>query len=353
MTALGCSWTALPPEASTWRDMPGAAHRIGGTTAAAMLGVCPPTWTDASLWGVWARAHGLRRDATRHLDPVLERGHLLEPTILDLYRQRHPGGRSVRVRLTLFDDAAPWRVASPDALLSEDSTAWGVDAKSAGSYGARDDWPEDGAEIRSWPAAEPYPMPIQCAVQGYWYLSVMTAAPWWDFAVLMPSRSRDAVIHAAAVAVLGSTPASGHALIDRWHGRAEVIPDAAELRVVRLHRDEATQNMIVRRVTYLRQRHLVEGVEPDPDATDACAAELIGRLRTSTRPEYREATPAEERAARAYAASKAARERAEAEERAARGVLLHAGQTARRLTVGDTGRVSIARNGRITVKLED
>ena len=333
----------------TWRDLDlGVDSGIGGSTAAAMLGVCPPSWAGATMWGVWAAANGQIRAVGGN--PIFARGHILEGPVLAIYA--HRTGLHLRRGLALQDPDEPWRLASPDGLVFEadgdGDPIGGVDAKTDGHWDAGSQWADDGTDVLQWSAN--VPMPTAYAVQGYWYLGI-TGLPWWDFAVLSPSKRRDPLAHAAAVALMGcGLLTDAIDLCREWAAAVarDEVSEPTEFRIVRLHRDEATQTEIVDRVRHLRARYLIGDESPPLEGTDDCLRWLRGQL-AEPRVEMRDATPTEATAAGVYVDARAAESAAIAAKKGAHAVLLEACRDFAGLHVPGGGKIKVGSSGRLTV----
>jgi hypothetical protein len=186
-------------------------NRIGGSDVAAILGFSP----YATPFDVWMDLqHGRRNDGNKATD----RGNRLEPALLDWYSDTH---HRITARQVEVEGAAPWMGGHLDALAERRI----VEAKTD----ARNIWAPDGTIVEKWPETSEIPVPAYYASQAYWYLEI-TGAPALDFVVLT--------------------------------GRLE-------FRVVTLLPDPALQGRIRAKVEEWHRRHVVDGVTPDLDWSDA------------------------------------------------------------------------------------
>lgn len=242
-----------------WRADP-AAHRIGASEVAAVLGLSP--WVQP--WEIWAQRHA------PHLAPVhrgaeLEDGQRWEPRALAVYAQEHlqpmPGCEPLGLtRPALYGEASyvhpsiPWLHATPDALVCATRVEmWGsfadpgqvrgvVEVKTDRTPDAGEAWPLDGTEIGDVDPttdAAAWPMPVAYWLQAQTQIAC-TGAGWCDLYVWLPS-------HAA-------------------------MPESRRIRVW----PHAGFGGVLEQVAAWRERHLVGG-EPPPvlDRDDAGRLALI------------------------------------------------------------------------------
>ncbi len=140
---------------------------IGGSDVAPIMGLSP--WT--SPLEVWLDKTG----RTPHKDisdkEAVRMGTELEPTVLEMYRRRHPEYRARRVNAVLRSKSRPWAQASLDGITRDPELGWGVlELKTSSREG---DW-TDG-------------IPDFYAAQVTHYLSV-TGYPFADIVALVGDR---------------------------------------------------------------------------------------------------------------------------------------------------------------------
>lgn len=309
------------------------AHRrgkIGGTTAAAILGVSP--W--ATPWDVYA-AEVLGAERRGPDAEVAARGLELEPVALARWRRagRMGGADGYEAGVggcivTVERDDLPGWSASPDALLI---AAWqagaaprcigGVEVKTVSRSDIGRFWDHDDPEP-SWvgqldgkdvhPGDEGEHIPPAWLVQILVYLEV-TGAEWWDLVILGPHIDQTAIL--------------------------------------RVHRDAEAQARIVRSCSAWWDRH-VEGREPPPlDASDACAAWARARWLETPRTVTVEATEDLAEIVDAFGAAKVRARDADATAKDARARILVAAADlgAQRLTT-DRYTISINKAGAVSAK---
>lgn len=200
------------------RDAWLGARRLGSSDVALVLGRSP----YGGPWRVWRRLRGL--SVPEHGGPERTQGLRWEPVIRAAYEVET--GRRIRVfrEGTLFDAPEPWSTSTPDGAVLDGET-WGcAELKLAFEPGL--DWPPSGPVERWSPEALP---------RRDWYLQALhqtwaTDAPWCDLVVLLPA---------------------GH-----------------DLRVYRIHRDEALLAGLIPQLRDWYRRHVEEGAPVFPDSPD-------------------------------------------------------------------------------------
>jgi len=273
-----------------WLEARRADHRIGGTSAAAVLGV--NKWRSA--WDEYGqRILGHVED---HDDATLRRfalGHRMEPIVLATYEDETGHAYEHCDDLLIVHPEHPWAVASPDAIApSLEAPEFGIEAKISARY---DQWDKTGGEIASVADYHEGLFPRQYAIQCYWYLEC-TGLPWWDLVALV-----------------------GHDLI-----------------IYRLHRDEDAQRRLLERVSEWRERHLV-GEEPPPmDGSAAAGRYLLDRRPTE---DAREADKAEAGMVEEWRRRKAAIKADQTEAKRLQHLIDERMGDHRRLLMGDGSRV--------------
>ena len=263
------------PTDETWRDnlslLPHAEHRIGGTDAAAILGLSP----YRSPWDLWRIAHG---GATpEHIDnALLARGRIVEPALLGWYAAKIGVDSGSIPAVVACNSDAPWMVGTLDGYIADDRRVveWKTDLH-------RDDrWPPDGSTVSS-----PDEIPADYWVQICWYMAI-TSATEADVVVADRTRGRwDPVIDTAAAVALSTDHSIAEELIRRWYAvqiaSRPVAPTTIRLVHVRPSPDDVAA--IVDAVADARERMLVRGEEPPVDASAGCRQALVDRSRPSTR----------------------------------------------------------------------
>ncbi len=278
----------LTPHTLRSRDEWLRARKIGGSDVAAILGVSP----YRSGWDVYERLVLGVPDQFEPSEAQL-RGIRLEPRILSMYASES-GCRVVRPPPHTVYTRDEFASASPDGF-AEDVI---VEAKTD-----RDPWRWGPATtIQRWTPEAARIVRVDYALQLAWYLWVLDA-PAGDLAVLLP----------------GSDP---------------FLP---ELRVYRLERDEELIRRMVDRVRAWWQLHIVDGVEPPIDASDA-AGRALARIE---RAGQREASIEEARLAAAYAAAAETEKAAREAKKAAGRLLVARAGASRRLDLPDGGHVTV------------
>jgi predicted phage-related endonuclease len=242
------------------------ARRIGASDVAKILGVSP----YGGPWDVWMRLHG--RDTRGPMTDDQARGHLWEPTVIDLYR-RSTGFdvRAVEGEPILIDGPEPWSTVSPDGFV--------LDAGETGLCEAKTDrfgghWGES-REVERWDhaALEGVIRPdyaLQCYAQMFG-----ADVPFVDLVVLLPFY---------------------------------------ELRSYRLWRDPDVEAELVDTLgAWWRQHGEPGGAPPDIDGSRSCSTWLSERFRAPAEP--RAATAREAELALRHAQLSAAIKQAEDERR--------------------------------------
>lgn len=199
---------------------------VGGSDVAAILGVSP--WRSA--WDVWADKTGRLPLDDSDETPAQRRGRLLEQPVADWYAE--DTGYAVRQSaVDSIEGDEPWQLASPDRIVQNVGTQWGLECKTARSdFG----WGESGQTVTSSTAAEV--MPVSYALQVAWYLEVVDYDR-WDVAVL----------------IMGTD----------------------DLRRYTVTRDRDFGARLVKKIGRWWERHVVQGEAPPIEGTDAAAAWLV------------------------------------------------------------------------------
>ena len=215
------------------RDAWLAARRLGSSDAAAILGVS----SMRGPWDVWLDLQG-RPPSPETADQT--RGKRWEIRVLEDYA--YETGRRVLLLPGWTMWTKPdknWSTSTPDAL-AEDGGELGLVETKTDRRSSR--W-GPSTEIERWePGAELIVRP-DYAVQCYHQLWV-TGAPWVDLAVMLPTY---------------------------------------ELRVYRLWPDPSVERELAEQLGAWWERHIVAGVAPDPDESDACRAAAAERIAAAGR----------------------------------------------------------------------
>lgn len=246
------------------------AMRVGGTTAAALVGLS----AFRGPWDVWADYHAPEGYKRPQADAAtLSAGLWWEPHIRQWYAEHAPA--DVWSEPCMVRGILPWMVASVDGFVLRDGEVGLLEIKTARS---REGWGKDGETAET--ANDHRVAPLGYVVQCYWYMAV-TGLPWTDLVVMFGPQ---------------------------------------DVRTYRIMADKGYQATLARRVMAARQRYMVDGEQPDPDASDACVASMNARHREGEEP----ITPEVLAAAREYDTVKDARAEAQKAEKLAKARLLAA-----------------------------
>ncbi len=140
---------------------------IGGSDVAPIMGLSP--WV--SPLEVWLDKTGRSEPRDLSSNEAVRMGTELEPTVLEMYRRRHPEYRARRVNAVLRSKARPWAQASLDGITHDPELGWGVlELKTSSREG---DW------------AEGVPDHYMCQIVHY--MSV-TGYPFADIVALVGDR---------------------------------------------------------------------------------------------------------------------------------------------------------------------
>lgn len=222
------------PASEAWFDdarVTGPDFHLGGTSCAAIQGVGYKT-----PWDVYSTALGFK-ERTRD-NALLRRGRRWERIAREDYEEK-TGAVTYAPLCRVAHADHPWLVPSPDAFALRDDELGLVEVKTASTDEA---WGPDGTVIERWSEEAADLIPPGYAVQGYIGMAA-TGLPWCDFPVGTPDRQ-----------------------------------EFMTIRVVRLMADPATQDALVESARAWRERHLVQGIQPDPDDTEACGKALARRF---------------------------------------------------------------------------
>lgn len=249
---------------------------LGSSDVAAILGVSP----YRSGWDIYLERVLDRRpppDARR--EKYYARGHREEPRILEDYADE-VGAAVMPLQRVIVEGPAPLAV-SPDSFVALDGE-WGLgECKTDRTFA----WGPSGTVIERWSPAARELVREDHAAQVYSQL-IATGLP---FGVLAVRRDMDDLRHFVMIA------------------------------------DERLQTRMLERLSAWWQRHVVEGIAPENDGSEACAKakERLyqgGAREKKTRP----ATPAEVAMARELVAAKVEKQRHEDRERRLRSDLADA-----------------------------
>lgn len=242
--------------------------RIGGSDVSAILGISP----YKGPWDVYLQkrlGQSFQPDAATQ--QVLDEGRRWESAVLRRYAAmagveliRPPHGLALVTSLK-----QPWASGSLDSFVWDKKLGLGLVEGKTDRTGA-DQYGESGTVIDAWgEGAERVVRPVYVP-QAYWYRA-LTGLAFADFVVALPRGFS-----------MGEPPEE-----DLEH--LLEVPKHVEVRWFRLMPDTRTEGAIYRRVSAWRQRHLVDGAEPEWDGSDACKEALkllhpdkTGRLRGAT-----------------------------------------------------------------------
>lgn len=220
---------------------------IGGSDIGAIMGVSK--W--AGPWQVWCdKVYEIDdRDGD---DRSRMTGRLLEEAV-GRYAEQRTGAALVAGKAATHPDH-PWRKANPDYMLFFDHRSDGLECKTAERPGA--EWGADGSDQ----------IPKVYELQCRWYMAVTNT--------------------------------------DRWYC-AVFFKRVDEWRLYKLERDAEQELAMVTMADDWWARHIVDGEEPDLDASLACRRALAAG-HPITMPELRVAEDEEERLVREYVATQTA-----------------------------------------------
>lgn len=303
-----------------------ASTLLGATDAAAIMGEA----FGRGPWDVWLD----KRDpaGAREVEPTVQMrlGLAAEPWALEWLAR----GDSIPASWDIVP--GPWAIeagplrASPDALLMDADGLHGIVEVKTSAPWHRDKWAPHGTvcsgPLLNWPV---YPCP-----PGYLW-QVMTQAA----AMLADGGCLPAVY---LVAVFVEPVAAGLMLAD------DLPPVAVhEVRVITLHFDEADLRDWFDRLTRWHQLHVVEGVAPPRDGSDACRRWHLDPARFP-RSEVREATDDEAARIAAILDARAAEAASEAQRKPQEAELIALMGRAKTVKC-PAGRATISANGRLTL----
>jgi hypothetical protein len=303
-----------------------ASTRLGATDAAAIMGEA----FGRTAWDVWLD----KRDpaGVKEVEPSVQMrlGLAAEPWALEWLARgdRIPSGWDIV--------PGPWAVeagvlrASPDALLMDADGLHGLVEIKASAPWNRDKWAPDGTvcegPLTDWPV---YPCP-----PGYLWQTLTQAAAMYRDGGVVPA------VYLVAVFI---EPVAAGLVLD-----PDLPPVAVhEVRVIELRFDEGDILDWLMRLTIWRQRHIVEGVEPPRDGSDACRRWHLDPSRFP-RSEVREATADEAARIAAILDARAAEAASEAQRRPQEAELIAMMGTAKTVR-SPAGKATISANGRLTI----
>lgn len=303
-----------------------ASTLLGATDAAAIMGES----FGRTAWDVWLD----KRDpaGVREVEPTVQMrlGLAAEPWALEWLARgdRIPAGWDI-VPGPWAIEAGPLR-ASPDALLMDADGLHGLCEIKTSAPWNRDKWAPDGTvcsgPLSEWPV---YPCP-----PGYLWQVLTQAAAFLGSAGYVPE------VYLVAVFL---EPVAAGLVLD-----ADLPPVAVhEVRVIRLSFDEADLRDWYDHLSRWHARHIVEGVEPPRDGSDACRRWHLDPARFP-RSEVRDATPDEAARIAAITDARAAEAASEAGRRVHEAELIALMGRAKTVR-SPAGKATIAANGRLTV----
>jgi len=239
-------------------------------------------------WDVWTDHHGPRHDDPADEDDVRSRGHAVEPFLMAAYTEAT--GREVDDGLLVLSRSdVPWFRVSTDAYIPGDRV---IEGKTF-SYMKRDEW-----------AREHYlePIPVKLAVEKG----------------LIPDSYSWQVVAQAAVAQVSVVDLVG---VQCSLKRCRVVLSSGEVVsqpgwiieappvVVSVEVAPSQRAWIIDTVGEWRERHLVQGIEPDPDGSKAQIRAYRHRMLPGSVPAWPEIRAASSALAAARADTKAAKAR--------------------------------------------
>jgi hypothetical protein len=257
---------------------------IGASDVPAILGRS----TFRGPWDVWTDHHGPRHDDPADEDDVRSRGHAVEPFLMAAYTEAT--GREVDDGLLVLSrDDVPWFRVSTDAYVPGDRV---IEGKTY-SYMKRDEWA--GADHVD-------PVPVKVAVEK----GLIPDSYSWQVV------AQAAVADVALVDLVGvqvslkrcrAVLASGEVVTEpAWIVEAPPVVVSVEVAA-------SQRAWIVDTVGEWRERHLVQGIEPDPDGSKAQIRAYRQRMSPGAVPAWPEIRAAASDLVMARAASKEAKAR--------------------------------------------
>ena len=114
------------PADQEWHDL--RKQGITGTDVGAILGVSP----FSSAYKIWAIKTGQITDEVKQ-NQAMRLGQLLEPALLQLFKEEHPEMQVYEVGTYAHEDY-PFMIANPDGLAVEGDKLWIVEIKTSRKY---------------------------------------------------------------------------------------------------------------------------------------------------------------------------------------------------------------------------
>jgi len=114
------------PADQEWHDL--RKQGITGTDVGAILGVSP----FSSAYKIWAIKTGQITDEVKQ-NQAMRLGQLLEPALLQLFKEEHPEMQVYEVGTYAHEDY-PFMIANPDGLAIEGDKLWIVEIKTSRKY---------------------------------------------------------------------------------------------------------------------------------------------------------------------------------------------------------------------------
>ena len=161
------------------------AARLGGSEIATVLNLPGVYDTPFTLWH---RKAGTAGPDQGDSNPSTEWGHRLEPVIIAKWLEDHPGWEIVPwTRGTMWiDDAQPWRLASPDAIV------W---CPATGQIEILECKTCDDTQAWEWEGTVP---PLRYVCQLRWYLDILQVARGRILVLIGGNDYREFIVHADA-----------------------------------------------------------------------------------------------------------------------------------------------------------
>ena len=227
---------------------------IGGSDVGTILGANP----HKSSWELWAELHGNKPRFRGNMATKV--GHEQEPYICDTYARKH--------KASLVGPLAPmvdgWYRRNPDRLWLAENRV--IEAKSSLGYGASKIWGPEADGIAS--------VPEYVNMQVRWYM----AKPFDLFAMAKQNEAGKGLDSV-------SLEQAGIAMGQLWQAEATdiaVFMTGPDHRYYRVYHDKSISDDMLTKVDDWWTKHVIKGIEPDPDGTDAYDKELRKRLKQST-----------------------------------------------------------------------
>lgn len=324
----------------------GARFAIGGSTVAAVMGRSP--W--AGPWEVYCE-HYCPEALPQRDEPgpgdVRTRGHVVEPWLVEQWAAATINDCDAGLLIVQHHEHK-WARFSPDGVVYSDAgRIVGVVECKTFSFRDRSCWADPLTDAADQPipavdhivqgdqlpaAVEAGTLPDKYLYQVLWAF-VVTGCEWVDLvaAECGYQHVRTFILDdGTAITSGGWTVEQDRPVVIRITRPTTPVADASDY-----------ADWTFRRVAEWRERHLVNGEEPDPDASEACKRAMLAKLR----PGESEATADALEQASAYTAARDAEKAAKAEKARTANLLLAA--------MGDSHTILNADGGKVAYVLTD